>query len=133
MTDWTLSTFIAHTKALRESDREALKLQAAEYERRLDNLNHEHARIAATQITYVSREIWDRAEKEDRDWKNKMDVYAGTLLSRSEFDAYRQATDRALRLKEGESHGIGLSALAVFNTVMAIAALAGVVIMLLRR
>jgi hypothetical protein len=42
---------------LRELDATALKLQAAEYERRLGTLNGEHARIAAAQSTYVSYSV----------------------------------------------------------------------------
>jgi hypothetical protein len=41
----------------RETDAKALKLQAAEYERRLQALNNEHGRIAAAQSTYVSYSV----------------------------------------------------------------------------
>jgi hypothetical protein len=36
------------------SDKIALNLQAKEYERRLEALNHEHTRLDAAQATYVS-------------------------------------------------------------------------------
>ena len=38
---------------------EALRLQAAEYERRLNTLNHEHARAVEVQHTYVTQEKFD--------------------------------------------------------------------------
>ena len=40
--------------------KEALALQAKEYERRLDALNHEHERIAANQASSIPREVFDR-------------------------------------------------------------------------
>ena len=42
---------------LRASDKQALELQADEYERRLVNLNNENARIQAAQNTYVSYSV----------------------------------------------------------------------------
>ena len=42
----------------------ALALQAKEYERRLDNLNHEAERIKSFQSLSVSRELYDAQHKE---------------------------------------------------------------------
>jgi hypothetical protein len=53
----TVSQLKEHYDALHQKDLEALKLQAQEYERRLDALNHEHARIALAQSTYVSYSV----------------------------------------------------------------------------
>ena len=57
MTEWTVATLKEYYDKLHERDVEALRLQANEYERRLDALNHEHARIAAAQSTYVSYSV----------------------------------------------------------------------------
>jgi predicted RNase H-like nuclease (RuvC/YqgF family) len=40
--------------------REALKLQAKEYERRLEGLNHEADQLKNMQSTYTSKEVFDR-------------------------------------------------------------------------
>lgn len=40
--------------------RQALKLQAKEYERRLEALNHEAEQLKNMQATYVSKEVFDR-------------------------------------------------------------------------
>lgn len=55
--EWTLATLKEHWERIHEKDMQALELQAKEYERRLDALNHEHARIAAAQSTYVSYSV----------------------------------------------------------------------------
>ena len=57
MTEWTIATLKEHWETIHERDQEALRLQAIEYERRLDALNHEHARIAKAQSTYVSYSV----------------------------------------------------------------------------
>ena len=57
MTEWTIATLKEHWETVHKQDQEALRLQAIEYERRLDALNHEHARIAKAQSTYVSYSV----------------------------------------------------------------------------
>ena len=42
-----------------KSVEKALELQAREYERRLDDLNHAHKQAVETQATFVSREVYD--------------------------------------------------------------------------
>lgn len=54
---WNIKTLKEHFEEMHKRDREALQLQAEEYERRLSDLNHEHARIAAAQQTYVSYSV----------------------------------------------------------------------------
>ncbi len=43
---------------------EALRLQALEYERRLEDLNGAHEKAIAVQHTYVTREMFDQQAKE---------------------------------------------------------------------
>lgn len=57
-----------------------LKLQAKEYERRLEALNHEADQLKNMQATYTPREVFDRTVDELRkeikvfnDWKTKQD------------------------------------------------------------
>jgi len=56
-TEWTIKTLKEYWETVHQKDLDALHLQAAEYERRLDNLNNEHERIAAAQRTYVSYSV----------------------------------------------------------------------------
>jgi len=52
--------------SLRESaQKEALRLQAKEYERRLEMLNGEQARIAQIQMSSISRELYENDRKND--------------------------------------------------------------------
>lgn len=65
-----LSDFEKHLAAQREADMTALRLQAAEYERRLDVLNHAHEEARAVQAVTVTRERFDdytRTEQEKRE------------------------------------------------------------------
>ena len=57
MSEWTIETLKEHWEAIHKKDLDALRLQAAEYERRLDALNNEHERIAKAQSTYVSYSV----------------------------------------------------------------------------
>ncbi len=91
-----------------KSSSEALKLQAREYERRLENLNGEQARIAKTQETYISREIWERFIDEDRQWKSRTELGMVACLQRAEFQIYKETTDKALTLKAGQSQGFDI-------------------------
>jgi len=87
---------------------EALKLQAREYERRLESLNGEQARIAKTQETYISREIWERFVDEDRQWKSRIEISLTGCMRAAEFQIYKETTDKALTLKAGQSQGFDL-------------------------
>jgi len=47
-----------------ESNEKALELQAKEYERRLENLNHEAERLRSMASTYLPRELYEAKNKE---------------------------------------------------------------------
>lgn len=47
-----------------EYNDDAIKLQAVEYARRLDQLNHDHQRTKETQQTYLPREIYEQSQKD---------------------------------------------------------------------
>lgn len=49
-----------------EAQEAARKLQAAEYERRLEILNHEAEQLKTMQVKYLPREVWEDTLKELR-------------------------------------------------------------------
>jgi translation initiation factor 2B subunit (eIF-2B alpha/beta/delta family) len=61
--DWTIPTLYEHLRTLWKSEsravRRALKLQATEYERRLDSLNHAHEQAVETAHTYVTLDKYE--------------------------------------------------------------------------
>jgi hypothetical protein len=57
---------------LQSSDR-ALEMQAREYERRLTELNHAHARALEAQAGTVPREVYDDYVKRTREWHREVD------------------------------------------------------------
>jgi hypothetical protein len=57
---------------LQSSDR-ALEMQAREYERRLGELNHAHARALEAQNTTVTREVYDINKREMMEWRRVVD------------------------------------------------------------
>ena len=63
-----LRSLRTHIESVRIGDMRALELQAREYERRLDELNHAHKIAATKDGTFVSRELHDREfARVDRD------------------------------------------------------------------
>jgi ElaB/YqjD/DUF883 family membrane-anchored ribosome-binding protein len=59
---------------LRSSD-EALKSQAREYERRLQELNHAHAQQIARNAEYVPRESFDSRNAQIDEWRREVDKW----------------------------------------------------------
>ena len=47
-------------EATRQGDMRALELQAREYERRLEELNHAHTKASVKDATFVTRDLHDR-------------------------------------------------------------------------
>lgn len=113
-----LETLIYHERELREKGElnaaDALKLQAVEYERRLDDLNHAHAEAQRILYTYATRESVDQRFQE----RDKM------------FQAYKDATDKALTLREGTDTGKALSKTALLSTIGAVATGLGIIVVL---
>jgi biopolymer transport protein ExbB/TolQ len=70
----------------------ALELQAKEYERRLDNLNHEAQQLKDMQSTYVPREAYEikqgQIEQELKDLRRAKDITEGKASQRSVNIAY---------------------------------------------
>ena len=53
--------------------KDATLLQAKEYERRLHELNNEHARQVARNESYVSKAVWDVTLSEWEKWRRDVD------------------------------------------------------------
>lgn len=60
----------------------ALNLQAAEYERRLDMLNHAHEQARVVLGTYVTRELYERAHHEVVETGRKLEIRFTELEAR---------------------------------------------------
>lgn len=52
----------------------ALELQAKEYERRLQDLNHAHAEAQRVLGIYLPRELYERAHQEVVDWQRRFEI-----------------------------------------------------------
>ena len=68
-----LTIEVAVLKTRVNGKEEALRIQAAEYERRLDDLNHAHALARQTLATYLPREIFDKIWSGWEDWRRAVD------------------------------------------------------------
>ncbi len=72
---------------LRKQEAETLRLQALEYERRLEGLNHEAKRIDEAAAKSVSRDMFDTFIRSDSAWKAQSERDRSGHLSRTDFDA----------------------------------------------
>ena len=61
----------------------AVDIQANEYRRRLDELNHAHAQQVQTQATYIGREVYEGYVKEERAWRDTVRTRLDLLDGRS--------------------------------------------------
>lgn len=61
----------------------ARALQASEYERRLSDLNHEQARLAADRERFMPREIADTRQRDYELWKAIIDKTIATAQGRA--------------------------------------------------
>ncbi len=94
MTDVALREFLEHKiealdKRIDErlcAQSKALSLQAREYERRLEQLNHEQARLAADRERFMPREIADQRQKDYEDWRASIDKTLATGAGASKWE-----------------------------------------------
>jgi len=83
---WTIDTLkVLHEQRFAAMDT-ALELKSEELSRRLDILNHAHEQAREVQSTYVPREVFEAFV--------------------ASFTEYKDTTNRALILREGQSSGI---------------------------
>ncbi len=101
--------------------------QAAEYERRLSDLNHEAARIAAANAANVSKDVYEADRKTNDEWKHRIETAVNSAVPQSEYRAYKDSTSTALTLQAGKREGVGLSAQTVLSVILGLAAVAAIV------
>ena len=106
---------------------DALALQAKEYERRLADLNHAHQLAEEKNRNYVTREVYDGTVREWTIWRNSIDY-----LPAPEFRVYKEATDRALLLREGQSKGVNATTGAIYAAIALVGIVIGAVAVFLR-
>ena len=106
MSEWTVDTLKELLEQRFEAERRALDIQSAELARRLDILNHAHMEAVRVQNTYVPREM---------------------------FEQYREATSKAMSLREGQSKGITSTVGFVITLVVALTGVIGVVALIATR
>jgi hypothetical protein len=145
-TEWTIATLKEHFETLLksaeakstadlallttrfDSAQEALEKQAEEYERRLSDLNHEAARIAAANASNVSREVYESDKKSDEEWKRRTEAALTNTVPQTEFRSYKESTSTALTLQAGKREGVGITGQTIFTVVVAVAAVVAIVI-----
>lgn len=88
----------------------ALRLQAIEYERRLEGLNHEQARLASDRERFVAREVYETAE--------------------SSLSVWRDGVNRAILLAAGRTSGMGAIASGAALLIGVVVGIGGLVIAL---
>lgn len=111
---------LAHAE-IHKLESEALALQAAEYERRLADLNHEAQRIAGRDAIYASREFVDGLVSSLEDKLEQQSGVLGITLPREVFDTFVRETYKV----ESERREVRL--VAVENSVIARAGIADAV------
>ena len=107
---WTIDTLKAYIEARLDASDKALELRTSEIDRRLLILNHAHEQAVEVQATYVPRELFE--------------AFVGT------FAEYKEVTNRALILREGQSHGVGSTLTVIIGAVGFIATVLGIVAVL---
>lgn len=91
--------------------RRALDLQAREYERRLDDLNHAHQSAMEVQARYVTRELYEERHRELMRRMEKTEDEEITYRARKQSDDDVIHTRNSSRLDriEGRDKGLGIS------------------------
>ena len=102
--------------------------QAIEYARRLGELNHEAQRIAAANAANLNRDVWDQFVTTNDEWKRRIETAVLGAVTQTEFRSYKDSTSRALQLEEGKGAGIKVSASTIVSTIVAVAALVGIIV-----
>lgn len=71
-----------HLRSIRSGDREALKLQAIEYERRLEALNGEQAKISGLERNYVKLDMFNTKHDQVVDAIAELKIYRANIEGR---------------------------------------------------
>jgi hypothetical protein len=113
---------VALVNATAKAAADALVKQAAEYERRLSDLNHEAARIAAANAANVSREVYEGDRATTEAWRRRTEAALSEAVRQAEFTTYKESTSKVLTLQEGKREGIQLTGQTVLSAVVGAAA-----------
>lgn len=114
-------------KHYQKTAEEALKLQAQEYSRRLDSLNGEQERIARSQATYVSRELWDSFQIEHKSLMERLAINQASTITVKEFQVYKDYVDKSLATNTGHKEGVSMITYILVQILLSIAGIATVV------
>ena len=105
--DDVLKLMVRHERELREQSavalEKALALQAREYDRRLAELNHAHARALEDKAMFLQKALYEQTQRDFQTWREEI---IATLAA----DRERHATN----------HRIMLALLAIFGLVIAV-------------
>lgn len=74
---------VAVLQARLEEKEVALSLQAKEYERRLDDLNHAHALAKDALSTYIPREVYEKFVQDMSEWQKSVDIDRSQLTTKN--------------------------------------------------
>ena len=107
---------------------EARHHQAEEYKRRLEELNNAHERAEKVQASFVTREAWELDIKERRTTLERVEKDIAQRTLNSEFSAYKDATSRALLLREGQGHGVSLTTTAIVTIVSTVGVIIAMIV-----
>ena len=123
---------------LRAQEAETLVIQAKEYERRLDALNHEAQRINTAAATSIPREVFETFLKGDAAWKNQSEKDRSGLMPRLEYEAKHQELSSKIasnseRISILETSRGRVDIMQIFSVASSLAAVASVVYVLVTR
>lgn len=127
-TDVRLDALKSETMLKFESRDKALQLQFSLDQEHFKSLNNEAARLLRQQESSVSRDMWDTFHEGFRQWQADTNSKIATNMTRAAFEAYKEATDKALNLGTGKFQGV----LQLITTVASVAAIISVAFVLLR-
>src|SRR5688572_1274996 len=85
-----------------DSRDKALALQFKLDQEHFRSLNNEAARLIKQQESSVSRDMWDTFQTGFRQWQADTNAKIANNMSRPAFEAYKEATDKALNLGTGK-------------------------------
>lgn len=126
--DTRLDGFKTETTLKFEGRDKALVLQFQLDQEHFKSLNNEASRLLKQQEASVSRDMWDTYLTAYHTWQADTNAKVAQGLTRSEFNAYKEATDKALNVGTGKWQGV----LQLVTTIASVAAIVSVAFVLLR-
>jgi hypothetical protein len=83
LTEWNITTLKEHFETLLSARDHALEIQAREYERRLEDLNHAHQEAQRVLFTYVTRDVYEKDRENFQKLENLVNVELADRSGRS--------------------------------------------------